>query len=73
MSAPVVAQAVPMLAGTAGWWTLDLRAELRADLGAGEDHTDPHVAAQDAEPAPWDVVDEWGMDSFPASDPPANW
>ena len=20
-----------------------------------------------------DIVDEWGMDSFPASDPPANW
>jgi hypothetical protein len=22
---------------------------------------------------PHDVVDQWGMDSFPASDPPANW
>jgi hypothetical protein len=21
----------------------------------------------------WDVVDEWGCGSFPASDPPANW
>ena len=20
-----------------------------------------------------DMVDQWGMDSFPASDPPANW
>ncbi len=27
-------------------------------------------------PAPvddWDLVDEWGAQSFPASDPPANW
>ena len=21
----------------------------------------------------WDVVDEWGAQSFPASDPPSNW
>jgi hypothetical protein len=21
----------------------------------------------------WDLVDQWGADSFPASDPPANW
>lgn len=21
----------------------------------------------------WDIVDEWGSQSFPASDPPANW
>jgi hypothetical protein len=23
--------------------------------------------------SPWDMVDEWGVQSFPASDPPANW
>ena len=21
----------------------------------------------------WDLVDDWGMASFPASDPPSNW
>jgi hypothetical protein len=30
------------------------------------------AAAIDIGP-PVDIVEEWGMQSFPASDPPANW
>ncbi|MEQ4305298.1 hypothetical protein ABNF97_28625 [Plantactinospora sp. B6F1] len=34
---------------------------------AGAAHTDS------ADWFPADIVDEWGAQSFPASDPPANW
>jgi RNA polymerase-binding transcription factor DksA len=30
-------------------------------------------ASDQREPHPPDIVDVWGYDSFPASDPPANW
>jgi hypothetical protein len=41
---------------------------------AGPDLLDrrPPRRAVPAAPA-WDVVEEWGLQSFPASDPPANW
>ena len=34
--------------------------------------TPPRRRPEPLEP-PVDVVDQWGMDSFPASDPPSNW
>lgn len=39
------------------------------DARTGKDHTRDRGAARVA----WDIVDEWGDQSFPASDPPANW
>jgi hypothetical protein len=40
--------------------------------GAGTEQTEQAAQAA-ALFLVWDVVDEWGDESFPASDPPANW
>jgi hypothetical protein len=31
------------------------------------------VPAATGQVSPVDIVDQWGLQSFPASDPPANW
>jgi hypothetical protein len=33
----------------------------------------PTDAPGEPELPAWDIVEEWGLQSFPASDPPANW
>jgi hypothetical protein len=34
----------------------------------------PTMESDDAvDGSTWDMVDEWGVQSFPASDPPSNW
>ena len=33
----------------------------------------PSLTTDDPVSKAWDMVDEWGLQSFPASDPPSNW
>ena len=33
----------------------------------------PAPPAEGEDTHAWDIVEEWGLQSFPASDPPANW
>jgi hypothetical protein len=35
--------------------------------------TEPEVLPDEPTAPEWDLVDDWGVASFPASDPPANW
>lgn len=38
-----------------------------------EQRTPPAERVAPADTTTLDLVDQWGLDSFPASDPPANW
>lgn len=42
--------------------------EIAVDL-----HVDPFPEPNGDDRDRWDIVQEWGEQSFPASDPPANW
>jgi hypothetical protein len=58
-----------------------LRCQYLEDLPVEPDRDEPQRTAttglastpQRPDPAGRDIVDVWGEDSFPASDPPANW
>ena len=36
-------------------------------------HIEPDVKEKETDWCPQDIVEEWGLQSFPASDAPANW
>ena len=50
-------------------WPVSSLSSARAD----PNNTDPTKAQPDVLRPTWDIVEEWGDQSFPASDPPANW
>lgn len=42
-------------------------------LGADPTAATGPMARRPVAPPAVDIIDQWGMDSFPASDPPSNW
>jgi len=52
-------------ARTYGWARVDRKRREAASIGS--------LPGRDIDRYSTDIVDQWGTQSFPASDPPANW
>lgn len=68
-SEPVVSGQGASEPNVCSWPRLTVPPEIPTNRGAEL----PDRSAQVFDWLPQDIVEEWGLQSFPASDPPANW
>ena len=68
-SGPVVSGDGPTEPNVCSWPRMAEPQQVPADRSAEPTDRSPQVFDW----LPQDIVEEWGLQSFPASDPPANW